>query len=242
MPAAESITPSTLDLPVAACPGWSLEDLVVHTGRVHRFVTGKLRDPGFAIERSVDIEDRPETRDATAGWFEAGAADLLAALDAADPEAVTTSWAGPQPPRFWLRRMLQETTVHAWDAEATVGEPAVVSVAVALDGIDEVLDVIFPRRFDVAGFLGSGAEASGATIHLHATDEGLPEGAGEWLLTVRPGGLEVVRDHAKGDVAVRGPAAALYLLVWSRIPAGADELTVFGDAAVLDRLAAATDF
>lgn len=233
-----TVGPDTLGLPVAACPGWSLERLVGHTGRVHRWVTGKLLDPGSAVRRSDDVADQPPEGPAIATWFDAGAAALLDALATVDLDAEIDTWAGRQPTRFWLRRMLQETTVHAWDAEATVGTPQPIDPAIALDGVDEVLDMILPSRFDVAGFGGAGE-----TIHLHATDEGLPEGAGEWLLTIGAERVEVAREHAKGDVAVRGPASSLLLLMWSR-PAGAlaDDLTVFGERSVLDRYAAAARF
>lgn len=233
-----TIRPVTLGLPVAACPGWSLERLVGHTGRVHRWVTGKLLDPGSAVRRSDDITDHPPEGPTIATWFEVGATALIDALATVDLDAEADTWAGRRPTRFWLRRMLQETTVHAWDAEATVGTPQAIDAAIALDGIDEVLEVILPLRFDVAGFGGTGE-----TIHLHATDEGLPEGAGEWLLTVGAERVEVAREHAKGDVAVRGPASSLLLLMWGR-PAGSpsDDLSIFGQRPILDRYAAAAHF
>ena len=43
----------------------------------------------------------------------------------------------------------------------------------------------------------------------------------------------ITREHAKGDVAVRGGASDLLLFLWHRIPA--DRLEVFGDPALLDR-------
>ena len=59
------------------------------------------------------------------------------------------------------------------------------------------------------------------SIHLHRTD-----GKGEWL--IKPFGNEIVitREHAKGDVAVRGSALALLLFLWGRNPRG---LEIFGD-------------
>ncbi len=33
-----------LDAPVPTCPGWSMRDLVVHTGQVHRHKTASVRD------------------------------------------------------------------------------------------------------------------------------------------------------------------------------------------------------
>jgi hypothetical protein len=96
--------------------------------------------------------------------------------------------------------------------------------ALAVDGIDEFLDVFLPEA-DTTRNLGNG------TIHLHATD-----GEGEWLLTVDGAETQVERGHAKGDVAVRASASDLLLMLWRRVsPSGLD---VLGDAPVLDRFLA----
>ena len=55
----------------------------------------------------------------------------------------------------------------------------------------------------------------GQSLHFHATDPGL-SGTGEWLVTRAPSGITVARGHGKADVAVRGPAASLLLV----LPAG----------------------
>ena len=81
-------------------------------------------------------------------------------------------------------------------------------------------------------FLPLVAEAfggTGQTMHLHATDA-----PGEWQLTFEPDAVHVERMHAKGDVAVRGPAAALLLLLWHRTDTSAPGLEVFGDDDVLE--------
>ena len=64
-------------------------------------------------------------------------------------------------------------------------------------------------------------------MHLHCTD-----GDGEWLLRLTPDGLEVEAIHAKGDVAVRGTASDLLLVMMRRRPP--DAVEVLGDRAVLD--------
>jgi hypothetical protein len=68
---------------------------------------------------------------------------------------------------------------------------------------------------------------SGETLHLHCTDRD-----GEWLLRRTDGGLEVTREHAKGDVALRASASDLYLVVLGRTPAA--EPDVFGDPAAYE--------
>ncbi len=49
----------------------------------------------------------------------------------------------------------------------------------------------------------------------------------------------VTREHAKGDVAVRGRAEDLLLLLWGRREVGVEGNQVFGDADLLDRFVAA---
>lgn len=86
---------------------------------------------------------------------------------------------------------------------------------------------------EIDGLLARAATTSGpplgGTAHLHCTDV-----EGEWLLTDgEEGTLLLRRAHAKGDVAARGPAAALLALLAGE---GHEGVEVFGDGAVLDRL------
>lgn len=207
-----------LDTPVPTCPGWDVHRLVGHVGRVHRWTAG------WAVTgRSATVE-RPPAGDAIVAWCAAGTGELLAALSdgAAERSGPVETWLGPQPASFWPRRMAIETALHRWDAQQAAGEPEPIEAELALDGIDEMLDVLVPQR--VPGAL----HGAGETLHLHATDV-----AGEWLITLGPSGPVVERTHAKGDVAARGPASDLLLLLWSRL--APDGLTVFGDASLLTR-------
>src|SRR5439155_3667823 len=128
----------------------------------------------------------------------------------------------PKRSGFWPRRMAHETAIHRVDGELAAGRTVATLTAidpeVAADGIDEFLDLMLPAdvTFDAAG-----------TIHVHATDT-----PGEWLIRVGPDGVTVTKEHAKGDVAVRGPAQDLLLLLWNR--RGPDGLEVFGDQSLLD--------
>ncbi len=232
---------SALDRPVPACPGWTCERLVGHIGRVQRWTAGWV-----ATGASVEL-DRPPAGAAVADWARAGLAELVAALDAAgagsgavtegaEPapgaEARVATWAGEQPASFWPRRMAVEAAVHRVDAQSAVGEPTPVDLALAVDAVDELLTVLVPWRG--TGDLGR----TGQTIHLHATDPDIAEvGGGEWLVTLGADGLGVERAHAKGDVAVRGAASDLLLMLWNRV--GTDRVDVFGDGSLLDRWRAA---
>jgi uncharacterized protein (TIGR03083 family) len=71
------------------------------------------------------------------------------------------------------------------------------------------------------------------------------DGIDEWLgflAAPDPGEDTVEPGHGKGDVAVRGPASDLLLVLMRRLPPGDPPVEVLGDAAVLDELLAATAF
>jgi len=68
------------------------------------------------------------------------------------------------------------------------------------------------------------------SMHLHCTDT-----EGEWMIRFTADGAVTTREHAKGDVAVRGTASDLYLLLWNRV--SAERFEIFGDASLLRRFA-----
>lgn len=219
---------------VETCPGWDRTALLAHLGGVHAWVRAQLaRGPEERI--GFRGAERPPTDGTLPAWFEAGVAALAEALTTMDVEATWPTWAGPQPGTFFARRMALETAVHRWDLD---GAP--IATALALDGVDEVLELFAPR-VDPARL----AQAAAGTIHLHATDldglgaepgttvEAADAPLGEWLISVAPEGITFEHGHAKGDVAVRGSASDLYLLAWNRLPLD-DRFQVFGDPALLD--------
>lgn len=216
-----------LDRPVPTCPGWTCERLAGHLGRVQRWTAGWIRS-GEATE-----VERPPGGEAVLGWVRDGIDGLVEALEATDPDAPMATWAGEQPGSFWPRRMALEAALHRVDAQLAVGAPTPVATGLALDGIAELFAVIAPWR-------GTGdLEGTGQTLHLHATDPDLDahDSGGEWLVTLAPGGLRCEHVHAKADVAVRGRASDLLLLLWNRV--GPERCEVFGDSGLLDRWRAA---
>ncbi len=215
--------------PVPSCPGWTIGRLVKHTGTAQRWadtiVERRSTEPVEA--KTIDLALSPDAQaDARrlAGWFEDGAAHLAATLAAVDPDAAVWSWAGHNTAGFWSRRMAQETAVHRWDGQAARGMPHDIDGDLAVDGIDERFDNLTAtqQRSGVA------ITGDGETVHLHCTDR-----PGEWLIRLGPDGPQITREHAKGDVAARGAASDVLLLVYGRVPP--ERLEVFGDVALLRR-------
>jgi uncharacterized protein (TIGR03083 family) len=206
------------DLTVPATPEWTVQQLVGHLGRVHRWVTAMVRTK--ATERA-EFPKRPDVIDAA--WFSEGVTELTAALEEAGPDQpMWTFDRGGGTSRFWFRRQAEETAVHRWDLDHALGDPKPIDTEVALAGVDELLDVFFAGR----------PAELGGSIHFHATDS--PHG--EWIITTDKddGSILVGHGHEKGDVALRATASDLLLWLWGR-PIAEAGLEVFGDEALLDQ-------
>ena len=229
-----------LTRPVPSCPDWTLRQLATHVGRVHRWVAEIVRTQSAESIpfRSVPDGRFPDDPGQQPGWLTAGAGRLTAELSQAGPGPV---WAhGEQrPPGFWIRRMAHETAVHRADGELATGVVPVIEPDIAADGIDEwltVMSVPHPGEPDarLAGL------SPGQKLHVHAGD--VPSGQGEWLVSHGPDGIEVRREHGKGDAALRGPASGLLLVLTRRLSPAQAGAEVLGDPEVLQNWLAATPF
>lgn len=210
-----------LSLAVPDCPGWTLRDLVAHVGRVYGAVCTVVEHratdpvkPGPEAFVDPDLDDEGVRR-----WFRTRIDAVIAALRSIDPSTPLWTWSDQHTAAFYRRRMVHETAVHLADAARARGRDVELDRDVCVDGVDEFFDVMLPVAVARAG----GRTPSG-TLHLHCTD-----GNGEWMLVPDGDRILVSREHAKGDVAWRGPAAALLLAVWGRRGPAVD---VIGDQVV----------
>ncbi|GAA0943447.1 maleylpyruvate isomerase family mycothiol-dependent enzyme [Pseudonocardia zijingensis] len=218
------LAPADPETPVPTCPGWVLRQLLTHVGRGDRWAAMIVRERSNERIDQRAVPDGKPSGDPIA-WL-ADSARMLVDTVAADPDVPVWTFTGPKPAAWWVRRRLHEATVHRADAAIALGVPFVIEPELAADGVSEWLDILTSRRVPEAG----PALPAGATLHLHATDDGL--GAdGEWLVRSQDGRVAWEHGHAKGSVAVRGSAAALLQAVLGRIPPDDPRLQVFGDAA-----------
>lgn len=197
--------------PVPSCPGWTVAELVVHLGEIHVWAEQciRLSDP---VERPVD---GPEAPDALAGWYADCAEVLLSTLRSTPPEAECWTF-GPRPrtAAFWFRRQAHEAAVHRWDLGAASGHDLGYPDGLAVDAVDEVATVFFPRQ-----------------VRLQR----IPPLTASLALEVDDGPARVLAGDGTGqpsgppDATVHGPAEALVLLLWGRLGLDDPRLTVTGD-------------
>lgn len=207
-----------LDAPVPSCPGWSVGRLVNHAARAmertHLVVANHLS------EAPAKESYRRLARDgALFDQYRRILDDTVETLTAADPDGPCWVPSGDESTNaFWPRRMVHEITVHRWDAQLAGGVAQPVDTEWAVDGIDEWVTVLLPT---IAQRRGADLTAS---FHFHCTDT-----EGEWFTVLADGRPTTTREHAKGDVAVRGPASPLFLWMTGRVDLETDGLNAFGD-------------
>ncbi len=203
---------------VPTYPGWTLADLVAHTGSVHRWVA--------AIVESDTSERRPRQPHAERAveplleWFSAGLDQLLTVLASVDPDMPVWTLLGEGTASFWARRMAHETAVHRWDAEFAVGRATPFASLFAQSGIAETLQihVVRPLRGKPIG--------DGRGLLLACTDA-----PGAWTVRGTPDGITVETGRGTAAATVCGPASAVWLYLMGR---PADGLQRSGESAVIE--------
>jgi uncharacterized protein (TIGR03083 family) len=217
--AAQAARDIPMDTMVPSCPEWTLRDLAHHLGSHHRWVAGNLDQPPDG--KAYKQREEPPADDAIPDWLEAGAEMLATKLEGTDPASTCWTWVPyDDTVEFWGRRTTHETAMHRWDAQNAGTAADGVDAELAADGVDEYLGILGAfrgRRFPEAG-----------SIHLHSTDA-----PGEWLVRLDAEGIELTREHAKGDVAVRGPASEVLLVLMGRKTM--DAVNVLGEAPLFER-------
>jgi uncharacterized protein (TIGR03083 family) len=176
---------------------------------VHRWATAIVGGP--LTEPNVEPPPVPDDADLVE-WYRAGHTALVETLSSA-PAGVEcfTFLPAPSPLAFWARRQALETAIHRSDAEGAAGSVTPIDDALALDGMDELLN----------GFGARKKAFEPAVVRL------APTGHAGWVVTLGPEGLraDAGEPEAAADVTVTGTASEVYRWMWNR-PA---EVSVSGD-------------
>jgi uncharacterized protein (TIGR03083 family) len=213
-----------LDAPVQHCPGWTVGRLLGHTGKVLQR-TNLCVAEGMMAPPAEDAFVSLPRDEAIFDAFDEILSIICDTLGSCDPDGPSWNFSGENfTNSFWQRRMAHEVEIHRWDAQNAAGSTIdAFDDASAVDGIDELLTVLMPILSSVKN------PTLSSSFHLHCTDV-----AGEWLTTFVDGHPTTIREHAKGDIAVRGPASSLYAWAWNRAPITTDGLNTAGDVSLLD--------
>lgn len=226
-----------LDPTVPSCPGWTVEDVVAHTGAVHRHKEQIIREKW--LEAAPGPIDPPD--DGLVEWFLSGSETLLATLWKTDPAIAVYSWYPPdQSVGFWYRRMAHETAIHRVDAELGHGIVNPIEPELAADGIDEILTVMMEGCPDWATYT-----TTDQTLTIECQDR--PVSWSLRFITWSGAGPESGRNYRdepgilfetvdQPTTVMRGPAGDLDLFLWGRGPKEA--LTITGDGSLVDTLRA----
>jgi len=223
-----SMPVDSLDAPVPSIEGWTVEKVVRHTGRVHRWVASMLQAGPEGTP--AEVATLPKGPDCLLAYRDA-LNQVVHQLKRLEGDEPTQTFTGIQPSRFWHRRQAQEVSVHRMDAADAVHAaggvaPDPFAADQAADGIDEWTRFFLAVRWNMR----HGAfpdDVIGRTIHIHGTDDPAPVDGAEWLLTFGSEGVEVEASHAKGDVALRGSSQDLLLALWRRRPL--ESIDIVGD-------------
>ena len=126
---------------VPSCPGWSTQELTKHLGHVY-LKMAHVVETGSLPEGKEYLSPYPRTENFL-DFMSWGFAAITKALDVKRIERSTWSWHYcDQTVDFWFRRMAHETLIHRFDAQQAIGAITAIDEALAIDGVDEVLDFL----------------------------------------------------------------------------------------------------
>jgi uncharacterized protein (TIGR03083 family) len=244
---ANALRDAPSDTRVPTCPDWDADDLLWHLAEVQWNWGTIVRENITETEQANKLEapSRPSDRAGLMAFYDQASSDLGAALAASAPETPAWTWADEQTVGFIRRRQAHEALIHRIDAEVTAGERTPMDTALSVDGVDEVLRVMYGG----VPPWGTLTPSPDQTVRVRATDTG-----DSWLLTLGvfsgtdPDDGTVLEDE--GDMRIAdtdpgGPAAAelagsavdLDCWLWHRPTYG--EVRRTGDEQVLAALDAA---
>jgi uncharacterized protein (TIGR03083 family) len=208
---------------VPSCPGWTTKDLAKHMAHVYlgqAFVV----ETGSRAENKEHLAPYPRTEDYLEfmGWgFEA----ITKALDVDRAERSTWSWHhSDHSVDFWFRRMAHETVIHRIDAELAAGTVTHIDEALALDGVDEVLDFL--------PLLGSWPEAPNVDFGIVSIAVSTKTGKRFWDVNFTSEAATVsAADEANQDarLVITGDAEPMDLYLWGRIDSADPRISLTGE-------------
>lgn len=221
-----------LDVDVAACPGWTVRELVEHVGMVHLWAAANIAFPSpswISVDRLADLEpywpdlaaETPGDADLVA-WYRSTLTNLVDVIGARPlHHECLTFLPASSPLVMWARRQAAEVAVHRSDVDAARGIASTYEPAFGLDMLDELLVGFTPM-------MRTRHVSEARTMSVVADDVD-----GAFTVTIAPDGIRAeAGDSGRADLRLTGSAGDLDLLLWNR-PKG-PTVRAEGDTAVLD--------
>lgn len=204
------LAPQGLDAPVPTCPGWTVQDALLHTGEVYSHKVACMRLAG-GPQGLQDWDHGPAQGQDPVEWFRERLDELVGELTSRGPQAPSSTWYDDdQSVGFWFRRMAQETAVHRVDVESGLDAVTPVADDVAVDGIDEVLDLFLRYQNEDVGPDGPGRGTVAVRTGEHI-----------WRTTLTADEAQLSREPGPAQAVVSGEPSELLLWLWGRRPDGA---------------------
>lgn len=215
-----SVVASELEAPVPSCPGWKGRQLAEHVAGVLTFWAHQLAaaDPSRR-HQPPEYEPSPDP----VAWLDAASGVLVEALAELGPPSPCWNWSGDDLRSGWVaRRTALEVAVHRYDGELSAADPTPLPPGLAVDGIDERLEVFLRQDIKEAP-----DACLGGPLCLSCDDV-----TASWVVEAAHGRLRVREGAGPAAAVLRGSASQLFLFTWNRVSPEALELT--GERAVAE--------
>ena len=216
-----AIPESPVDVP--SCPGWTTKDLAKHMAHVY-LGQAYVVETGSQAENKEHLAPYPRTEDFME-FMSWGFAAITKALDINRPERPTWSWHhSDHSVDFWFRRMAHETVIHRIDAEQAIGTVSKIDEALAIDGVDEVLDFL--------PLMGSWPEVPNVDFGIVSIVASTKNGSKVWDLEFTDQAATVAaadNPNAAARLVIAGGAEAMDLYLWGRIDSSDSRISITGE-------------
>jgi uncharacterized protein (TIGR03083 family) len=229
---------------VPGCPEWDAGDLIWHLAEVQWFWAKTIRTRPTPPGEADEGPERPESYAGLLAAFDEYSASLVAELERADPGEAAWSWSAEQKVGFTYRRQAHEALIHRLDAEQTAGQVTPLDPALATDGVQEALDVMFGGTPPWGLFIGLDH-----FVRVDTTDTGESVWVQLGQFTGSDPATDVSHDEpdisvvpdpgTEPDAVVAGPAGALDAWLWRRVDDS--EVKVTGSLDIYARFRVAVD-
>ena len=237
---AESAAAAGPDAAVPTTPEWTIADLVEHLGQTQNWVAEiierRVTDPTqLPTEMAVLPADPREWQT----WLSESAQRVVSACsdDAFDAQVFNAAGDERSGTQFWMSSVLNESVVHGFDAENTVGRAVDIDADIAAALITNHLKMLTSPTWEMQRSESAHAiRGTGQTLQWRATDT--VDDAGSWFVEQKPEGASWQPGTQQADVTVTGPAGPLLLTLTRRLALADREATgisVDGDSDLVQR-------